>query len=491
MTRRDFLRAASAGAAACALPAAARPAARSAAGKRPPNIVLIMADDMGYGDPKCYNPASRTPTPNIDGLAGQGMRFTDAHAPGAWCVPSRYGLLTGRYPMRIRFDLNHSLIEPERMTIASLLKRAGYATACVGKWHLGLEGGAADRDFAKPIQGGPLDRGFDRFFGLHASLDIPPYYYIRDRGVEAAPTETIGDSRSEGWTRIQGAFWRGGKIAPGFSHDQVLPRFATESLAFLADRRKTAPDKPFFLYLPLAAPHTPWLPTGTFEGKTKASMYNDFVHQVDAVVGQVLDALDKLGQADNTLVIFTSDNGPVWYPMDTRKYGHNPTAPLRGIKADAWEGGHRMPFIARWPGRVKPRTTCDAMICFTDMLATFAAIVGRKLPADAGEDSVNILPLLLGEKTDKPPRTTLVIERRVIRDGPWKLILGRPDSGISRLGLPPAERKRFEKTNGCLYNLADDPAEQNDLYARRPQIVARLKTLMARYQKEGRSTPAP
>jgi arylsulfatase A-like enzyme len=475
------------GAAALAIRRAAGGEIAPAEGK--PNIVILFADDMGYGDPGCFNPHSKTPTPHIDKLAAEGMRFTDAHAPGSWCVPSRYGLMTGRYPFRA----DRHRIEPDRMTIASLLKRHGYATACVGKWHLGLEG-ENDPPADKPLPGGPVDRGFDTYFGIHASLDIPPYYYIENDRPVARPTGTIAASSSPGWTSIQGAFWRAGKIAPGFKHDEVLPKFAAKAVEWLEAARRASPGRPFdkaqgrplFLYLALAAPHTPWLPTGRFRGTSRASDYGDFVAQVDDAVGQVLRTLDKLALRDNTLVIFSSDNGPVWYPQDVQRYAHRSAGPLRGMKGDVWEGGHRMPFIVRWPGRVQPGTTSGQLICFTDVMATFADILGAKLPQDAGEDSFSFLPLLLGKKRDKPVRDTMIHPAGLygIRHGRWKLILGLGSGGFSK----PRRRKPGPgEPKGQLYDLQADLGETRNVYADHPEVVERLTKLLDQQRKAGRT----
>ena len=480
-SRRGFLKAMGLGAAGLACPRLCTGEAPRGASR--PNIVILFADDMGYGDAGCYNPNSKTSTPNIDRLAADGLRFTDAHAPGSWCVPSRYGLMTGRYPFRA----NRHRIEPGRLTIASLLKSRGYATACVGKWHLGLEG-EKNPPPGKPLRGGPIDRGFDSYFGIHASLDIPPYYYIENDRPVAPPTETVAASNSPGWTRIQGAFWRAGRIAPGFRHDEVLPTFARRSIAWLRQHRKTARDKPFFLYLALAAPHTPWLPTGTFRGVSKASDYGDFVAQVDASVGQVLAALDDLGVRDETLVLFSSDNGPVWYPQDVRRFGHRSVGPLRGMKGDVWEGGHRMPLIARWPGRVKPGTTSDALVGFTDVMATFADILGATLPDGAGEDSFSFLPVLLGRKLDRPARDTMIHPAGLtgIRHGRWKLILGLGSGGFTK---PRRRKPTAGEPKGQLYDLAADVGETKNVYAEHPDIVERLTKLLERQRKAGRTRP--
>ncbi len=493
MNRRRFLQlsavsTASAWASACSLTVPFLRERQEKTELKPPNIVFIMADDMGYGDPGCYNSESKTPTPNIDRLAAQGVRFTDAHAPGATCIPSRYGLLTGRYPFRMKKDMNQSRINPGRITLGSVLQRNGYHTACVGKWHLGFEGGARDRDFSQPMRGGPLDRGFDYFFGIHGSLDSSPYYYIEnDRCIEP-PTGEIKTNHSPEGPGFQGKFWRGGKIAPKFKHDETLGLFTEKALGFIEKHKRTKGDQPFFLYLPLAAPHTPWLPTGQFRGSAVAGDYGDFVAQVDDSVGQVIDLLDTLDLHENTLVFFTSDNGPVWLSADVKRYRHRSSGALRGVKGDAWEGGHRMPFIARWPGRIKPSTTSDEMICFTDMLATFAAIVDDELPADAGEDSHNILPALLGERTKRPIRETLVINNNVIRRGEWKLVIGPRAGGISNFdkGL-----EREPQADGALYNLKRDLGERVNLYGECPEIVADLQNLLAKFKKDGRSAPLP
>ncbi len=452
---------------------------------RRPNIVFIMADDMGYGDPGCYNPHSKTPTPAIDRLAGEGVRFTDAHAPGAWCVPSRYGLLTGRYPFRTTLDVKHSIIEAGRMTIASLLKEHGYHTACIGKWHLGFEGGAEMRDFSQPMRGGPVDHGFDYFFGMHASLDIPPYYYIENDRCVAAPTEHIDASNSPDVTPIQGAFWREGDIAPGFKHDEVLPLFTDKAAGFIREHRAQHRDAPFFVYFALAAPHTPWLPTDPYRGATGCGDYGDFVAQVDASVDKLVKTLHELHLDNDTLVVFTSDNGPVWFEADAARFDHRSAYLLRGMKSDAYEGGHRMPFVARWPNVIPRGSVSDETICFTDMLATFAAVIGAELPANAGEDSYNVLPAMLGESYAGPIREGLVVHSS-IRQGDWKLIFGDGEGGLSRRYEGP-EPRNPRKIPGELYNLREDLSETTDLYGSRPEIVAQLTRLMERYRMDGRS----
>ena len=441
-----------------------------------PNIVIILVDDMGYGDPGCYNSASKIPTPNIDQLASDGMRFTDAHAAGALCHPSRYGLMTGQYPFRTEVSAwrKKPVIEENQVTTPSLLKSQGYHTAMVGKWHLGFQ----ENGYENPLPGGPVDRGFDSYFGIRASTDIPPYFYIRDDQAVDPPTDHIDAESSEGWSPIQGSFWRAGGIAPGLELKDVLPRFTREAIEVIRDHigNDDHKDKPLMLYVAYPAPHTPWLPSQEFEGKSGAGMYGDFLMMVDAQIGMVLDALDEAGMSENTLLVFSSDNGPVWYDIDTKRLGHDSSGGLRGMKADAWEAGHRMPFIVRWPGKVKKGSVSDQTICFTDLLATCAAVTNVDLPEDAGPDSYSFLPVLKGEQPDEQPiRPSIVMQSgsgsMLIRSGEWKLINMLGSGGFS-------EPRRIEPgpgdPEGQLYNLPDDPGETNNVYSENPEIVARL-----------------
>ena len=456
--------------------------------RNPPNIILILADDMGYGDPGCYNPLSKTPTPNLDRLAAEGIRFTDAHAPASWCVPSRYGLLTGRYPCRATLDWrSRAVIESGRLTIATLLKQSGYITAMVGKWHLGFDGGP-DYDFTRPLRGGPLDQGFDSYFGIPHSLDITPYYYIRNRLAVQAPSGLIEANASGGWSPIQGAFWRAGQIAPDFRHIDVLPRFVEKAIDIIEGHARTESGPPLFLYLALPAPHTPWLPTAAFKGQGAAGMYGEFVAQVDDVVGQVLKALDEAGMSENTLLIFSSDNGPVWYEVDVERYGHDSAGPFRGMKGDAWEAGHRVPFIVRWPGRVEPGQVSSYLVTFTDLLATFASLVGYTLPSDAGEDSFDVLPAVLGESKERPVEQAIVFkaDATVVRKGPWKLITHLGSGGLSK---PKRVQPFKDSPEGQLYNLQDDSGETENLWSDRPDLVRELTSLLDGYRRRGRSRP--
>jgi len=443
--------------------------------KAPPNIVFVLADDMGYGDPGCNNPDSKISTPHIDSLAENGLRFTDAHAPAAVCVPSRYGLLTGRYPSRPRtFHPNReAVIEDGRVTVASLLREHGYATGMVGKWHLGFDGGP-DHDYSQSLHGGPLDRGFDSFFGIPASLDIPPYYYIRDRTPVAPPSELIEASATEGWTDIQGAFWRSGGVAPGFDHAEVLPRLEREAVGFIDEH--AGAERPFFLYVALPAPHTPWLPLARYRGESAVDMYGEFVMQVDDTVGHILEALDRNGVADDTLVIFSSDNGPVWYPSDVERLGHASVGPLRGMKGDAWEGGHLMPFLVRLPGRVEPGGVCGRTICCTDLMATLADVLDVPVPDGAGEDSSSFLSLLHDPEGPATRQVTILkANASVVREGRWKLITHLGSGGFSR---PRRQEPREGGPTGQLYDLENDLAETTNLWTERPDVVARLQAYL-------------
>jgi arylsulfatase A-like enzyme len=447
----------------------------------PPHVVVILVDDMGYGDPGSYNPASRIPTPHIDRLAAEGMRFTDAHAPGPLCHPSRYGLMTGRYPFRTDVSQwpTRPLIEDAQVTLPSMLRSAGYATAMVGKWHLGftLDG------YEEPLRGGPVDRGFDSFFGIRASTDIPPYFYIRGDRAVTPPTGRTEGSQSAGWSPIQGAFWRAGGIAPDLKLSDVLPRLTDEAIAVIEKRRGAG--KPLMLYLAYPAPHTPWLPSPAFAGKSGAGLYGDFLMMVDHEIGRVLAALASAEMLDKTLLMFTSDNGPVWYPSDTARFGHDSTRGLRGMKGDAWEAGHRMPFIVRWPGLVGAGSVCDQTISFTDVLATVADVVGKNLPAGAGPDSFSFLPALKGGTLRRPP---IVMQSgggfMTIRSGRWKLIEGLGSGGFSepaRITAGPGDAP------GQLYDLAVDPAETTNRFAGEPEVVGRLRAEMRSIVEAGRS----
>ena len=456
----------------------------------PPNIVVILVDDMGYGDPGCFNPKSKIPTPHIDSLARDGMRFTDAHAPGPLCHMSRYGLLTGRYPFRTNVGVwrRQPLIEARQMTIASLAESQSYRTAMVGKWHLGFQ----EDGYDKPLPGGPVDRGFGSYFGIRASTDIPPYFYIRNNRAVQPPSGQIEANNSEGWSPIQGAFWRAGGIAPDLTLENVLPRFTNEAIQVVehhaANRKK---NQPLMLYLAYPAPHTPWLPADEFVGKSGAGMYGDFLMMVDAEIGRVLTTLRTAELDKDTLVVFTSDNGPCWYDTDVDRLGHDSSGGLRGMKSDAWEAGHRMPFIVRWPGRVRAGSQSDQLVCFTDLLATFADVLKVNLTADEGPDSFSFLPALAEETAEATATRTQFVMRAgsvasmmTIRSGDWKLITGLGSGGFSK---PNRIKPGAGDPPGQLYNLAIDIGETKNLYAKQPGIAAKLQAELKKVVDEGRS----
>jgi arylsulfatase A-like enzyme len=453
-----------------------------------PNILYILADDLGWGDLRCYNPQSAVPTPNADRLAAQGVRFTDMHSPSSVCTPTRYGILTGRYCWRTTLKkgvLNgHSpnLIEEGRLTVPAMLKRQGYYTAGVGKWHLGL-GSQPKTDFRQPLRPCPTDHGFDYYYGIPASLDMDPYvYFENDRTVEQA-TSTIAESKTP-----RGVFWRGGAIAPQFKIPEVLPTLTAKTISILKDRARK-PEQPFFLYFPLTAPHTPWVPQEPYQGRSKAGLYGDFVAQVDDMLGRVFATLEETGLAKNTLVIFTSDNGADWKIEDKAKFAHRANADWRGEKADIWDGGHRIPFLARWPGRIAAGSVSKQLGCLTDLMATAAAISGFTLPSGTAEDSYNLLPALTG-KPSKPIRSSIVhhsIDGMFsIREGDWKLELGLGSGGFTPPARIPANA---DGPQGQLYNLAKDPAEADNLWQKHPEVVKRLTAQLERIQQQGFSRP--
>ena len=497
VSRRDFLSALGVAGATTALTGNISTA--WAAKETSPNIVYILADDMGYGDVGCLNPESKIPTPNMDRLGKEGMIFTDAHSGSAVCTPTRYGILTGRYCWRstlksgVLEGYSPALIDEKRMTVASLLKGQGYSTACIGKWHLGLnwslvEGGApgSDKvDYSRPINNGPTALSFDYFFGIPASLDMVPYVYVENDRVVEAPTQHINESPKP-------AFFRGGPIAPGFKHKEVLPTLTQKATDVIDHHAATHSEKPLFLYLPLAAPHTPIMPNKEFEGKSRLGDYGDFVCEVDWTVGQVVEALTRNGMMENTLLIVTSDNGcsPMADFEHLKALGHNPSYHFRGHKADIFEGGHRIPFIAHWPACIPAGTTCDHLTCLTDLLATAAEIVEVPLPDDAGEDSVSMLSTLKDPKAE--PAREDVVHHSIngsfsIRNGQWKLEFCPGSGGWS---YPrPNETKKLNLPPIQLYDLTADISEQQNLHEKYPDVVERLTKLMEKYIAEGRSTP--
>lgn len=495
--------------AALALVAGAAAAAGAAAPR--PNIVYILCDDLGYGDVQVLNPKrGAIPTPSIDRLATQGIVFTDAHSPSAVCTPTRYGILTGRYSWRTTLQqgvlngFSGPLVDAKRLTVPALLGQNGYDTTYIGKWHLGWDwarkGEASpasgdpapnEVDFAQPIRNGPTTRGFAAFFGISASLDMPPYVWVEN-------------DRSVGVPTVEKAFHRPGPAHADFEAVDVLPTLVRRAVDYIQGHaQRRAPARPFFLYLALTAPHTPLVPTPQWAGKSRLGLYGAFVMETDWAVGEIVSAVDRAGLAQSTLVILTSDNGYAPYAgvesafrenavQELESRGHSPSGPYRGYKADIWEGGHRVPFIARWTGAIRPGSSSSQTICLTDLLATSAELVGASMPPDAGEDSVSIVPALRG--TDRGPLRNATVHHSVdgrfsIRQGRFKLILGAGSGGWSR----PRDREAREQglPRVQLYDLEADPGERNNLQGRHPEVVARLTKLLERYVAEGRSTPGP
>ena len=463
-----------------------------------PNIVIVLADDLGWGDAHCLNAQGQIVTPHLDRLATQGMLFTDAHSGSAVCSPTRYGLLTGRYAWRTTLasgvlnGYSPRLIEPGRLTLPQLLKNQGYRTAGIGKWHLGLdwqlkEGGIAhgDKDawkvdYARPYTNGPNSVGFDEFFGISASLDMPPYVFLENDHATEIPT-------------AQKKWLRSGPAAKDFEALDVLPRLTERAVAFIEHQApRSRAGTPFFLYLAFSAPHTPIVPTRPWQDRSRINPYADFVIQTDAAVGQVIDALERNGLAGDTLLFVTSDNGcsPMADLATLKAHGHDPSAGFRGYKADIHEGGHRIPLLARWPGHVRPGTSSDQLVGLTDLMATCAGAVGAELPDDAAEDSVSFLPVLEGRQGGHL-RESLVHHSIngsfALRQGRWKLALcpgsggwSFPRPGVDDVsGLPDVQ----------LFDLTADRAETTNVQADHPDVVARLSAVLDDLVARGRSTP--
>ncbi|MFT5125904.1 MAG: arylsulfatase A [Verrucomicrobiales bacterium] len=469
-----------------------------------PNIVLIVADDMGYGDVGCYNLQSKIPTPNMDRLAREGIRFTDAHSADSVCTPSRYAMMTGRYCWRtqlkrgVLFNYEPPLIEKGRMTVASLLRQNGYTTGMVGKWHLGLgftarQGKQVDFDrplpwpgkpnpdrqisesvdFSVPVFGGPNDLGFDyAFYTAGCSTDQEPFCFIENRVFLDMTNATYRHPRGS---------WRSGMAASKWINETVDVSFTDKAVNFITRSHQKIPNKPFFLYLPLSAPHSPHLVPDFARGKSRAGVRGDMVWLFDSCVGRIVKILDELNLTDNTLLIVTSDNGPLkgslkpGAPEGTAKIsnGHKSVGELRGYKGRIFEGGHRIPFIAKWPKRIPVASISDQPLCLIDLLATCAAIVDAKLPNTAGEDSVNMLLAVRGMKKKEPIRESIVHSSGhgvfSVRNGKWKIIFG----GVK----------------GQLYDLKVDPYETTDVVDKHPEVVEELTRLMEKYKNEGRSAP--
>ena len=488
-----------------------------------PNILVILADDLGYGDVHSYNPErGKIPTPNIDKLGTQGMRFTDGHSSSGVCSPSRYTLLTGRYHWRTKLQhgivgvFGDPLIAPDRMTIATLAKQQGYRTACIGKWHLGWdwpitneqrpllsptqqpedEANKAGRGnpsatqvptekqisawndiFSKPIAGGPITRGFDLYFGTDIP-NWPPFCFIENERTLGVPTEFLP---REYMAKNQAS--RQGPSLKDWKLEGILPALADRTIRFIEESAQK--KEPFLVYMPLTSPHTPLSVNPEWKDKSHLNLFADFVMETDAAVGRVLDALEKSGEAQNTLVFFTADNGCAPYigVKELEQMGHYPSGPLRGYKADAWEGGHRVPFMIRWPGVVRPGSVCSQLVYQADLLRTLADAFRVTLPETAGEDSFSLMPLLKGE--DRPVRENAVSTSMggtpALRSGSWKYI---PAPGSGGWGSGGDQSQPVQ-----LYNLAEDLSETNNLAASMPAKVAEMRSLLEKLIVDGRSTP--
>lgn len=495
-----------------------------------PNILFILADDLGYGDLACYNSESKVPTPNLDRMAQEGMRFTDAHSPSTVCTPTRYSIMTGQMEFRLNFSGvftgvgGPGLITKDRLTLPGMLRERGYETAMFGKWHIGMsfldkDGRVIDDkeppketardvkanlgveavrriDYSRAIPDAPIHRGFDRFFGTVCCPTTDWLYaYVDGDRIPVPPTRLIDKSvlPKHEWSFD----CRPGLLAPDFDHEEVDMVFLEKSLEFLDTHNKENPEKPFFLFHSLQAVHLPSFPGKAFQGKTEAGPHGDFIFEFDYVVGQLMEKLKALGLDDDTLVIVTSDNGPeVGTVLNMRReYQHDGARPWRGLKRDNWEGGHRVPMIARWPGKVEAGSVVDQTVCLTDIMATCAALVDAQLPNDAAEDSFNILPVLLGET--KEPVRDFTLHQTIsldlaIRKGDWKYLDHKGSGGNRYEGVklkPYALPDAAPDAPGQLYHMTRDPGETNNLYFEHPEIVKALKGQLEQFKKSGRSAP--
>ncbi|WP_406683254.1 arylsulfatase [Seonamhaeicola sp. MEBiC1930] len=484
-----------------------------------PNIVIIYTDDQGYGDVSALNPQAKFQTPNIDKIANEGVVFTDGHSSDAVCTPSRYSLLTGRYSWRtslkkgvLRAD-GPCLVEKDRMTIASMLKDNGYNTAMVGKWHLQMDFVGElgiNRDWSQPFVDGPIDKGFDYFFGIPASMNFGVLTYLENDRVLEPPilwTKKKKNKNPRTYKNANPADYRmtppfeekpfqenpirGLEVAPSFNDELVLKTFAekaVERINILAEEAKNG--KPFFLYMPLTSPHLPHCTHPDFQGRTSCGNYGDFMEETDYRVGQVLDALEKSGVADNTLIIFSSDNGAETnYTYQRETYSHYSCMNFKGGKRDIYEGGHRVPFLMRWPAAIKSGTKIDSPVCQSDYMATIADILEIEIPDNAGEDSFSLWPLL-SEDVQEYNYDRSVIHHSAsghfaIRKGDWKLNMLRGSGGSFK---PQFIDVKEGDAPYELYNLKNDPGETTNLYFEKPEIVETLKNEITQIIKTGRST---
>ncbi|MFT5123655.1 MAG: arylsulfatase A [Kiritimatiellia bacterium] len=479
-----------------------------------PNILVIYADDMGYGDLGVQNADSRIPTPHLDALAKSGMRFTDGHSSSGICTPSRYALLTGRHHWRdfhgIVNAMGASVFKPERLTMPEMLKGQGYATAAIGKWHLGWDWNAIRKpnakqrgegrkktydytayNWSKSIPDGPLAHGFDHYFG-DTVINFPPYAWIEDDKLIKAPDTMMDTSK---WKPIKEGNWecRPGPMVSDWNPYDCIPTLAKKGVAYIHSRK--GKKEPFFLYFAFPSPHAPIIPNDAFDGKSKAGAYGDFVYETDDAAGQLLQALKDAGLDENTLVVFSADNGPEKYAYARdEKLGHWSAKPFRGLKRDVYEGGHHVPFVIRWPGVTQPGSVCDALVSQIDLMATFAAIVGAELPVkNAAEDSHNILPLIQGKT--QAVRTSHVHNTRGgqygMRHGDW-LLIDAPNGYVSGRNAAWEKKHGYAEPTKApveLFNLKDDIGQRKNVAAQHPEKVGELQTLLKKIREQGHSAP--
>ncbi len=501
----------------------------TAISQKRPNIIIIYADDMGYGDISCQNPDSKIFTPNIDNMACNGMRFTDAHSSSAISSPSRYALLTGSYHWRrmhgIVNSFEPSVFKPSDITLPAVLKKTGYNTACIGKWHLGWDWDSIKKpgakvqkvkvdkkgtrivpntyknarevkywppsafDWDKPISGGPIDRGFDYYFG-DGTINFPPYAWIENDKFVTKPT---ADFDLNGQKTMEGLWeFRAGPMTPGWNPYNVLPTLTRKATEYI---EKQDAKTPFFLYFALPSPHAPILPTEEYRGKSHAGGYGDYVYQTDAVVGEIIKAIEKKNLTNNTIVIFTADNGPERYAFKRAiKYGHFSTGELRGIKRDLWEGGHRIPFIIKWPREIQKNTVCNEVISQVDLMATLVSIAGGKLPKNSAPDSYDISCLWRKEK-QTPLREATVQNTKAgkyaIRRGKW-IYIDNTTGEHTRMPKQYQELRGYTSfsTPGLLFDLSTDREQRINLYEKYPEIVTEMKELLKKYLNSKRTAPA-
>ncbi len=474
------------------------------------NIVIIYADDMGYGDLACQNPQSKIPTPNLDQLAQQGVRFSDGHSSSGICTPSRYALLTGRHHWRDFHGIVNSFgrprFETDRLTLPEMLRTKGYRTACIGKWHLGWDWDAVkhptaktrkkgkpflpeDFDWSKSIPGGPCDHGFDYYFG-DGTINFPPYAWVENDRVLEAPTEQL----DLGKLKTQEGSWefRGGPMVKDWDPYKVLPTLTEKTVEWL-DQQSCR--QPFFLYFALPSPHAPIIPSKEFQGKTAAGGYGDYMYQTDWVAGQVLKTLKDKGLDDNTIVIFTSDNGPEKYAFErSRNYHHYSMGELRGLKRDIWEGGHRVPFIVRWPGVIKPGRVSDALISQVDLMATFASLVEFELPENAAEDSYDMLELWRDNTNMTKPRHVHIHNtyknKYAIRKDNW-ILIDAPSGSSTKMPEWFIEANQYDvdMKDGGLYDLREDVGQRKNRINEYPEKAEELRKLLRDIREKGHSSP--